>query len=356
MSDESNLQHVAVHLSGQDDNLGDSILRAGLLQSLRGRNRRIHILVRDQSGNNQTSDYMSGLTLKDTDVVHDTRASWIQSTFNAVRPVFVLNAGEINPRANSYPGKTALKELKQIRAQQGVTIAAGVGIKDPNSITADTFAPAFETLDLMSWRDFGSREAAGFGEVNPDWAFALGTPTKYWQPITSRPYLSVTLRFDRPYPDQRWLSAVQYLAQQTNTRVVTFAQVGRDAPRAVRLASDLNGEYFGAPSFSHDALDDHVRSLFAQSLAVVTDRAHGLIIGATEGAYPIGSGSDPQKIVRLLETVGLGSLVGRYQDLATFGERLDDNLAQLTPAIDQARNDLARLRVRIQALLGSVEP
>lgn len=351
MSDAAPLQHVHVHLSGQDDNLGDSVLRDGLLRALRGRNRRFHIYVGDQS-----SDYMTGLSLEASDTVHTTRASWLTAGEPGVKPVHVFNAGEINPPPGPYPNKTRAAELLAVQRAGGAVIAAGIGIKNPSEISAVTFARAFRDAAIMSWRDAGSREAAGFGDVNPDWAFALGTPTQAWTDRDARPLLAVTLRFDRPYPDASWFDAVRSIAKRTHTRIVTFAQVGRDAPRAVRLAAELGGEYLMAPSFSHAALDVYVRAIFRQSLAVITDRAHGLIIGASEGAYPIGSAADPQKIVRLLSTVDLGGLVGRYDELPAFAEQVDGQLAALPSAIDAARGRLEQLTLRIQAVLASLEP
>src|SRR5690606_6786434 len=118
----------------------------------------------------------------------------------------------------------------------------------------------------------------------------------------------------------------------------------------------LGAEYLGAPSFAHDVLEKHVRGLFQRSLAVVSDRAHGLIIAATEGAYPIGSGANPHKISRLLDEVGLGSLVGAYDDLPNYVEQFADRLGDLAPAIDVARNRLVGLTQRIQTTLGAIAP
>lgn len=354
MSDESQ-QHLAVHLSGQDDNLGDSALRDGLMKALRGRNRKFNIFVRDQRGMDQSSDYMAGLALEPTDTVYDSRREWLSAGPAGSKPVHVFNAGEINPRGRLYPGPARVHELSEVQSRGGIIIAAGIGIKNPHETAHVRFAPAFRNADLMSWRDYGSQEAAGFGEVNPDWAFSLGTETASWAPVESRPHLTVTLRFDRPYPDRRWFDAVRELAYKTNTRIATVAQVGRDAPRAMRLAEELDGEYSGSPSFNHATLDAHVRGVFSKSLAVISDRAHGLIIGATEGAYPLGSGSEPQKIWRLLDTVGLGSLVGSHEELGAYSEGLSESIPNLAPAIDTARKRLTRLTLRLHALLGSVK-
>lgn len=345
------LQHVQVHLSGQDDNLGDSALRDGLLRALRGRDRRFHVYVGDQS-----SDYMTGLPIDGSDTVYARRAEWLAAGDAGVKPIHVFNAGEINPPAGQYPNKARTAELLAVHKAGGAVIAAGIGIKTPSEASSLVFAPAFRDAQIMSWRDTGSQEAAGFGDVNPDWAFSLGTPTNTWLDRDARPLLAITLRFDRAYPDAAWFDAVRALAKRTDTRIVTLAQVGRDAPRAIRVAAELGGEYLVAPSFSHAALDAHVRAIFQQSLAIISDRAHGLIIGASEGAFPIGSGADPQKIVRLLSTVGLGSLVGSYDELSTFAEQLDEQIPVLPVALDAARDRLDQLTLRIQALLGSLEP
>jgi hypothetical protein len=36
---------------------------------------------------------------------------------------------------------------------------------------------------------------------------------------------------------------------------------------------------------------------------VISDRTRGLIIGATEGAYPLGSAADPEKIHKAMDSV-----------------------------------------------------
>ncbi len=350
MADELT-QLVHVHLAGQDDNLGDSVLRRGYLDALRGPNRRFRLL-----GHGQTSDYLAGLALTEADEWFESRSQWLESPGAASAPVHAFNAGEINPAGSTYPTDRRAQELAATRNAGGVAVIAGIGLKDTEQSRSVKFLAPFRDADIVSWRDSGSQAAAGFGEVNPDWAFALGTSTSEWHPVASRKLIAVTLRFDRAYPDATWMAAVQRLAKQTSTQIVTVAQVARDAPRAVRLAADLGGVYLGAPSFAHDVLEEHVRGLFQRSLAVISDRAHGLIIAATEGAYPIGSGANPHKISRLLDEVGLGSLVGAYDALPDFVELFADRLDGLAPAVDVARNRLTRLTQRIQTMLGAIAP
>lgn len=239
-------------------------------------------------------------------------------------------------------------------ARGGALIFAGLGIKSPGNLEHVAFDPVMKDASLLSWRDQGSRDAAGFGDFAPDWAYTLGTPVDEWAPSADRALLAITLRFDRPWPGAGWLADVQAFAAATGTRIVTLAQVARDAPRAVRLAELLGGEYIAPRSMSHNDLEELARGVYRQSLAVISDRAHGLIMGATEGAYPIGSGSDPQKIARLLTAVGLGGLVGRYDELAEFTTRFEAHVPSLAPAISAARADIADLTDRIRTVMDEV--
>lgn len=343
------LQHVLVDVAGQDDNLGDSALRKSYVKALAGPGRRLHLI-----GKAQTTDYIAGLDLPEGSVWYEDRAEWLASQPADSSPIHVFNAGEIDLAAvQAYPTVLRSRELDLARAG-GAIIAAGIGIKNPLDARKVDFRASFRDADLLSWREAGSQEAAGFGMVNPDWAFALGSLTQAWAPTTARDLIAVTLRYDRPYPEDAWFVAARRLADATSCRIVTLAQVARDAPRALRLASDLGGEYVGAPSFSHDVLDLHTRALYARSLAVISDRAHGLIIGATEGAYPLGSAADPQKLIRLLDAVGLGALVGDYDQLPDHAEQVPGRLGELPGAIDEARQALTRLSWRIHTILGAV--
>lgn len=343
------MQHLFVHPGGQDDNLGDSALRVGLLNALRAPNQQLHVLLDGQS-----SDYVAGLPLTRDDAVYSARRTWLAARRKAKGAVYVVNAGEVNPRPDApFPHPRRALELRATVSAGGTVIAAGLGLKTPSIAGRVQFDPALRDAAVMSWRDQGSCEAAGFGTFAPDWAFSLGAAEGAWEPRNRRDFIAVTLRFDRPLPSADWFDAVRRLASRTETRIVTVAQVARDAPLAVRLAHDLEGDYMVAPSNRHDDLDTHVRSVYGRSLAVVSDRAHALIMGATEGAYPLGTAADPQKIERLLTTAGVGELTGHHDGFADRADQLESVLPSLAPSITQARADLTELTSRIQATLHS---
>ncbi|MEU4365348.1 hypothetical protein [Promicromonospora sp. NPDC023987] len=345
------VQDVFVNLGGQDDNLGDSALRAGFLLAARGEGRRFHVLLEGK-----TSDYVSGLPLKPEDRVYTKASKWGAASRAAVRPVHLFEAGEINPRPGAtYPKRGRVAGLQQAVAAGGAVIVAGIGIRSPQ-VAAETvtFHEVLRDAAIVSWRDQPSRDGAGFGDVAPDWAYSMGTPTSQWAPESERPLLPITMRFGRPWPEASWFDAIRALAEQTSTEIVTVAQVARDAPRAVRIAEELGGKYLVAASTSHHDLDVHVRDVYSRSLAVISDRAHGLIIGATEGAYPLGSAANPEKIKRLLESAGLGELTGPYDEFAQLAPQVVEHRANLAPAIDTSRATLTDLRERIHKAMDSV--
>lgn len=342
-------QNVFAHLSGQDDNLGDSALRVAYLDALRGPGRHVHVYL-----GAPTTDYAAAFRLTPDVTVYEHRADWMRVERTTRRPVHAFNAGEINPRPGVYPDPRRAAECARVLDADGALIMAGIGLKSAEDVSSVTFDAAMRDASVMSWRDRGSRDAAGFGDFVPDWAFALGTPAEMWAPREERGLLAVTMRFDRPWPSAAWLAEVCALANQTETRIITIAQVARDAPRAVRLAAALGGEYLVPPSMRHDDLEAYVRGVYRQAIAVVSDRAHGLIIGATEGAFPIGSATDPQKIARLLSAVDLGDLVGRQDELADFSVKFDAHITALAPRIVAARAAIGELEARIHAAIDAV--
>ncbi len=301
-----------------------------------------------------TGDFTASFAPASDVTIHSSRADWAEAEAVAARPVHAFNAGEINPRTGHFPVPRRAAECARVLDAGGALIFAGIGIKNVDRLQGVTFDPVMRAASVMSWRDRGSRDGAGFGDFAPDWAYSEGAPVGEWAAVDERPFIAVTMRFDRAWPGDEWLADVRAFAAATQTRIVTVAQVARDAPRAVRLAEALGGEYVMPSSMRHDVLDEYVRAVYRQSLAVVSDRAHGLIIGATEGAYPIGSGSDPHKISRLLAAVGLGDLVGGYEQFGDFAARFESRLPSLAPAITAARAEIAALTGRIHAAMDAV--
>lgn len=116
------MHDVFIHPSGQDDNLGDSALRAGLLTALNNPSYRFHVYLEGQ-----TSDYLSGIPLSARDALYSDRGAWVSALRGSPHPAYLLNAGEINPQAGrSFPSAGPIREMRRSLDDGGVVIATGL--------------------------------------------------------------------------------------------------------------------------------------------------------------------------------------------------------------------------------------
>ncbi|MFT4214403.1 MAG: hypothetical protein QM622_06460 [Microbacterium sp.] len=144
------MQNVFAHLSGQDDNLGDSVLRVAYLEALRGIGRHVHVFM-----GAQTSDYRAVFPLGTDITYYDQRSQWLAAEHASTRPVHAYNAGEANPRPGVYPVPRRAAECARVLAAGGAVIVAGIGLKTLTSVHDVAFDAAFRNASLMSWRDQG---------------------------------------------------------------------------------------------------------------------------------------------------------------------------------------------------------
>lgn len=296
---------VYVTATGQSDNLGDSLLRRGYLQALRTKGR-LHVNL---AGSN--SDYISGLDLVLDDVVYESSRDWQMNLLGDLvrgrRPVLALNAGEARITAShAYLGTRMAVLASIVRAVKGDFVQAGLGVREaPDVVPTRAVAWALGRASVVTWRDSVSFEAVGIGTVQPDWAFAL-------EPMSAparRDLISISMRGDRPMPDDHWFRIVRTMAEQSGARIVLVSQVRRDDKRLSDIARHLGDdvEVLGWPaSQNHGARLDLMSTYYSRSRAVVSDRLHALILGAIHGAAPVGLASDSaEKLRRTLSPAGL---------------------------------------------------
>lgn len=342
---------VFVSTVGQDSNVGDSVLRRAYLDALR-RAGQLHVLVGDNS-----KSYVSALHLGPHDIVYASRRAWWgQALRSALRSktLVAYNAGEMQSSKKffvSYLRHAALILVARFRGGTGVH--AGMGIRRKTRLSP-LIGVALQASSIVSWRDAKSREWSKLGEVNPDWAFntrgVLDSPAE----AGMRPYLAVSMRGDRVPPSDTWIRNISRVAKENSLRILLVVQVQRDGDMARELAHSHGWELLDwPPDVDHADHELRIRAVYAQSRAVVSDRLHALVIGATEGATPIGYSSAPvEKVERTLRAAGFDSHVwsgGQDEDperwLADLIKRSDvDELVQ------SARHRLELLTERIAAL------
>lgn len=315
---DRSMPNVFVAVTGQEDNLGDSVLRRGLINAVRSSGARLHVLT----GRNSAS-YRSALGLHADDTVYESSAAWFsafdRSVLSSVRTHFVFNAGEARiEKAHSYMGAKLVARLAWARARGGSVLHTGIGVRAAAERRTARVRLGLRTCSLVTWRDQVSADITGVGRVEPDWAFSLGQDADA-RPSGERTRLVVSMRGDRDEPAPLWYSAVRGLAEAENLEVVVASQVVRDNERARHVASELGGVPVSTwDSGDHADREREMRELFAGSRAVVSDRLHALAIGATEGAVPLGfTGGSPEKVRRTLAVAGLNggcAGVAEYRD------------------------------------------
>ena len=309
------MNDILVSGKGQPDNLGDSVLRRGLLDALR-RHGDLVVSVIDLP-----DAYLSGLGLQPGDTTVASRPEWQQRVARSCLSgcLYAFNAGEAQLTAGyaaSYLKMLPLLVANRLRGGRAVHV--GFGLRAPNATWGRAMRAVLAACQEVAWRDADSRRWVGVGTVEPDWAYACGTPDdapgrRRWE---DRDVLAVSLRFDRAAPGPVWFDIVRTVAREAGLRVVAVPQVERDIPRARELAAELGGEVLEWDGHDHAVNEARVRAVYQRSRLVVSDRLHAVIMGHTEGAVPIGLGTQSvAKLERTLAPVGLHGVTFTQDDV-----------------------------------------
>ncbi|MGX1701062.1 polysaccharide pyruvyl transferase family protein [Microbacterium sp. NPDC055357] len=352
---------VFAWITGERTNLGDSLLRRPYIAALR-RIGPTRLWV-----NRSERDFLSGLGLDGSEVCFASFPRWYGGLLASAlrrRTILVLNAGEFRVHASRVALLIVLLLASVlVRIRGGSTVWIGVSVPPtPHRILGAPVRWAARYLDYLQWRDDVSRSTGGPRQVGPDWAFATGTPTPHW-PSTDRTRCAFVLRGDRAEPSAAWITWAKGFCGDHGLQPIAVVQVRQDELHARRLAAALGGEVFAwPPESSHAQHEDQLRALYRTCRVVIGDRLHGVVVGATEGAVPLGwVESSSGKIGRHLGVVGIdyaGEHEGRGGvDLPRVPVELTDRRASgLAEAIGGARMQLAGLTERLGSLRSEQHP
>lgn len=343
-------------VTGQNDNIGDSLLRRGLIDSLREEQTALSLYI----GEND-SDYLSGLGLREEDRLFSSRKAWFSSLFRESSRrgsnVSVLyNPGETGALSGGRKRWRLEKTLFKYPKSRGVFFAqAGTGIVDAANTNLSGLAQSFNHFDLLYWRDALSRDKIGVGLVAPDWAFNLGSaerPTSY-----VRDRITLSFRNDRPIPDKAWAEQIRTISKDLELPLQLVVQVRRDHDRSHEVARLLGGaEVLEWPSdLNHREQELRVRDAYQRSLYTISDRTHGLIMAMTEGSMPVVSSTSTvssTKAVRTLKPAFEGlDLEVNVEDLTGFptvDQQVEVRSECLWMAVDNARGQLQKVIAEIR--------
>ncbi|WP_187697850.1 MULTISPECIES: polysaccharide pyruvyl transferase family protein [Cellulomonas] len=358
---------VLASLAGQHDNVGDTVLRRAYLDVLRPLGR-LHVLVGDKP-----DGYVRGLAPHDDDVLHRDPRTWHRTVASALLrgAVYAFDSGET--RLTGPYGRRHLRLAPLLLANRlrgGTAVHTGVGVREPGGWRGP-IASVLRTCGVVTWRDVYSRDLMGVGTVAPDWAFALGAPSAalLTDDVDERPLLAVALRHDgagrghRP-PDDAWAGRLRAVADALGLQPVVVVPVARDNDGAEVLAARLGAECVTFTGDDHPTQEERLRAVYRRSRFVLADRLHAVVIGATEGALPVGltgaphPDATPDKVARTLEGAGIaGTCVPRdlsgAQEVSASLAAVLARRPQVMRAVVTARERLERLADALHAAAGA---
>lgn len=346
-----------VTLTGQRDNVGDSLLRRCMLHAIQQGGPCAVYVGRGRGG------YISNLGVGPDDQVYDSLRPWLWALVRSVltqRTNLVMNSGELTfDRRYALRIVQTLPLVLVVKLRGGAFVQAGVGVRHVRSRAPRGAHLLASMADVATWRDQPSRSMVGVGEVQPDWAFAEGTAAdelarRAADPVED-PIIAISVRRDGWLPTKEWLAGLAEVCEASGARPVVVCQVRRDVTRSVSIASTLGAELVTwNPDVDHRTQEEVVREVYRRATWVVSNRLHVLIAAVTEGAAILPYVPDQNgKLTRSLAAVGIdyehvppsAASVPSVSGLAA--ERM-----ALARSVGRARAELARQSDRIGRAVG----
>ncbi|WP_424346460.1 hypothetical protein [Kocuria sp. CH-021] len=273
---------VFVTLTGDYPNIGDALIRRRSLAWARLCGDSVSAFV-----GRAPDMWCVQVGLQDDDSVYRQKdlAAWIAAIAKSPRGVtLVLEPGEVDLRLNQYKWEClVLLFTLLVKLKGGRIVRPPRSLSRPSRALTLVHAIGLRMSDTVLWREARSEALVRQGQVAPDIAFS---EPQYGSEASNRRRLIVSLRGLRPSPSDAWLEGVRGFAQDLDLEITVVAQVRQDEIRTVELADALGGE---CVSFGdRDDLEQErlLRSVYRESVLVISDRLHVLILAALGGALP----------------------------------------------------------------------
>ncbi|QBJ95983.1 polysaccharide pyruvyl transferase family protein [Rhodococcus sp. ABRD24] len=321
-------QEIYIWATGQSDNVGDSVLRRVYIDALRPFG--IVAVWVGKSG----AGYTAGLRLQDCDQLYESFFRWMFGIYRSMlrgKPTLAINAGEFTlTRRYFLWGLFLFPTAALIRLRGGNVLWLGAAIPERRRLLGLPYRLIARVSHILRWREPESSSMLCEAPMMPDWAFASATEDSSIAQVEStvqREFIAVSVRFDRSFPSNNWIEAVQSLAVRHNKSIVLVPQVQRDHIPARRIAEILGAQVIEWRNDNHADQEAIVRSWYRRSDMVISDRLHALIIGMTEGAVPLG-----------WTEVASGKILRHFSGLnmpwvGSSGDKAADQLQGLSPAL-----------------------
>jgi polysaccharide pyruvyl transferase WcaK-like protein len=350
-----NIPQLYIHCTGQDDNIGDVILRRRMLDAIRPWGR-IHAYVGKAS-----QGFRESLTSHPEDRIYSNYQEWLSGLKHDAfrgRASFFRNPGELTS-INRREEISVMPRIGILRLRGGKSFILGLGIRHAFPFLRKAFVlPSVWGSNLCYWRDTVSPAYFRSGKTMPDWAFGL-RPSATAGTTAVRDAIAVSLRDEHPYPKPDWIESIRRFAKEASLKLVVVTQVRRDQPIGERLSRELGAELFGWAGESHQEQEAKVRLVYGRCQLVVSDRLHALILGLVEGASPLCLiGQAEEKIGRHFAAIGLQGVSLNasglsYAQMRTALESAVARREEAVLALEKARQTLASVENEIALVFRS---
>ena len=216
-ADGSPRRLLFVSCTGQDENIGDVVLRRRLLDELRDIGQQHVLLAGCGEG------FIDALALGPDDKVYLNPAEWSAARDRAMAAgpiIYVAKPGEVQvEQRNVINALRQLPLMRRIVQGGGAIVQLGIGARSYPPMWTKALGATFHYHALVAWRDPVSQARFGFGDLMPDWGFDDAGPTREEMAESEvRDLLAISLRGDRPYPDKVWLDGVRAFADEARDR------------------------------------------------------------------------------------------------------------------------------------------
>ena len=340
------MTRIFVLCSGQDDNIGDVVLRRKMLSTLREHGQ-LHIYLGSPS-----SGFLSSLLLDDRDITYSSMKNWRAEAYKSLRHSaiwFVDKPGELQMSDRALLAQIRLLPLAiATRLRGGKVLRLGIGQRSAAPLRALVVRCVFAVSNLIRWRDSRSKEAFGLGQIMPDWGLGDTGPGERPSEEPGRRRLVLSYRADRPKLSETTIAAIRTFATELGLQTTVVCQVRRDEERSTWLANELSADVFTWPSErSHFEQEVILRTLYRESAMVLSDRLHVLIVAMTEGAVPACiTDYEETKISRHFEAIGYLDLVSDVRG-QTGGAIIDELRTQVSRSAEsRALLESAKLSIQ----------
>lgn len=355
------MSDVFLPLIGQYDNIGDIVLRRELLRWVSGDGVVVHTYL-----GKAPAGYVDGLALPPDTVTYTSVGPWIRAALSSARKGsasgYFYKPGEIQLTLPGMKEHLGLLPAVRMLSQQGLPVMrVGAGAhKAAGKVATAAMRLSIADSHHCHWRDPWTQGLLG-GHVMPDLGFGqhLSGLDEGEHGSGPRESLVISLRGDRPMPDQDWRLAVRRAAKELGLTIRIVTQVYRDNARGAELAAALDASFEPWNGTAHLDHERRLRQVYRGAMVTLSDRLHVLIVALTEGSVPCFAFPWPaEKVERHFRTVD-SAAHEIFDTSACHPESVRDVLmaaaaktGNVAGALAGVRSDLAQTRSHVLAAIG----